>query len=52
MEREKFETLVVRAIENLPPEFRSKLENVDVVVDDWPTPRQLKKLKLRYPSQL
>ncbi|OIP26242.1 MAG: hypothetical protein AUK00_04920 [Dehalococcoidia bacterium CG2_30_46_9] len=52
MEREKFETLVVRAIENLPPEFRSKLENVDVVVDDWPTPGQLKKLKLRHPSQL
>jgi len=52
MEREKFETLVVRAIENLPPEFRSKLENVDIVLDDWPTPGQLKKLKLRHPSQL
>ena len=52
MEREKFETLVVRAIENLPPEFRSKLENVDIVLDDWPMPGQLKKLKLRHPSQL
>jgi len=34
MEREKFETLVVRAIDNLPPEFRSKLEKVDVGVED------------------
>jgi len=52
MNREKFETLVARAIENLPPEFGNKLENVDVVVDDWPTPRQLRKVKLRHPSQL
>ena len=52
MEREKFEILVVRAIENLPPEFQSKLENVDVVIESWPTPRQLKKLKLGNPGQL
>ena len=42
MEREKFEALVSRAIDNLPPEFQRKLENVDIVVEDWPTPRQLK----------
>ena len=52
MEREKFETLVTRAIESLPAEFFSKLENVDIVVEDWPSPRQVKKLKLSNPSQL
>ena len=52
MEREKFETLLVRAIDNLPPEFRSKLENVDVCVEDWPTSGQLKKLRVGYSSQL
>ena len=52
MERDKFEALVVRAIENLPPEFQSRLENVDVVVEDWPTPRQLNKVRLSHPSQL
>ena len=52
MERDKFETLVVRAIENLPPEFQSRLENVDVVVEDQPTPRQLNKVRLRHPNQL
>jgi predicted Zn-dependent protease with MMP-like domain len=36
----------------LPSEFRSKLENVDVVVEDWPTPRQISQMKLRHPSQL
>ena len=52
MEREKFEALVARALENLPPEFKSKLENVDIVVEDWPTPRQLRQVKLRHPGQL
>jgi len=52
MEREKFETLVVGAIDNLPLEFRNKLENVDVVVEDWPTLGQLKKVKVSHPSQL
>jgi len=52
MDREKFETLVVRAINNLPLEFRNKLENVDVIVEDWPTSGQLKKVKLSHRSQL
>ena len=52
MDREKFETLVVEAINNLPLEFRNKLENVDVVVEDWPTSGQLKKVKVSHPSQL
>lgn len=52
MDREKFETLVVGAIDNLPLEFRNKLENVDIVVEDWPTSGQLKKVKLSHPSQL
>jgi predicted Zn-dependent protease with MMP-like domain len=52
MQREKFEALVARAIDNLPPEFQIKLENVDVVVEDWPTWGQLRQAKLSHPSQL
>ncbi len=52
MDREKFETLVVEAIDNLPLEFRNKLENVDVIVEDWPTSGQLKEVKLSHRSQL
>ncbi len=52
MQREKFEALVAKAVENLPPEFHSKLENVDVVVEDWPTPKQLHRVKLRHPRHL
>ena len=52
MQREKFEALVARAIDNLPPEFQRKLENVDVVVEDWPTRRQLRQAKHSHPTQL
>jgi len=52
MRRESFEDLVVRAVERLPAEFRSELENVDVIVESWPSQRQLKKLGIRYQDQL
>jgi predicted Zn-dependent protease with MMP-like domain len=52
MQREAFEALVARAIDNLPPEFQRKLENVDVVVEDWPTPGQLRQAKHSHPTQL
>jgi len=52
MQREKFEALVVRAIDNLPPEFQRKLENVDIVVENWPTARQLRQVKHSHPTQL
>jgi predicted Zn-dependent protease with MMP-like domain len=47
MDRGEFERLVARAVESLPDEFRAKLENVDVVVQDWPTRSQQAKLKLK-----
>jgi len=52
MERQKFEAIVSRAIEALPPEFRSNLENVDIIVEDWPSPNQIRRLGLIYKSQL
>jgi predicted Zn-dependent protease with MMP-like domain len=44
MNRERFEELVARAVEALPEEFRFALENVDVVVEDSPTRRQLARI--------
>jgi predicted Zn-dependent protease with MMP-like domain len=38
MEREHFEKLVASAVDSLPEEFRNLLENVDVVVADFPSP--------------
>ena len=52
MDRQEFETLVFRAIESLPAEFKNKLENVDVLVEDWPSPQQIRQLRLRSKAQL
>lgn len=41
MDRETFESLVEEAVAELPQEFRESLENVSIVVQDWPTRRQL-----------
>jgi predicted Zn-dependent protease with MMP-like domain len=41
MEKERFEALVAHAVETLPEEFLERLENVDVVVEDYPSPTQL-----------
>jgi predicted Zn-dependent protease with MMP-like domain len=41
MDTEKFERLVVKAIENLPEEFRARLDNIDIIVADGPTRDQL-----------
>jgi predicted Zn-dependent protease with MMP-like domain len=46
MDRERFEQLVVAAIEALPEEFLARLENIDIVVDDFPSPAQLARANL------
>lgn len=52
MERQKFQSLLQRAIEALPGEFRSKLENVEIIIEDSPSPQQLRQLRLRDKTQL
>jgi predicted Zn-dependent protease with MMP-like domain len=52
MERDRFEALVARAIDDLPLEFRSKLENVQVLVEDWATASQLGRARLIQRIQL
>ncbi len=52
MDRERFEQLVERAVAGLPEEFSARLENVDVVVADWPSQHELASLGLRSRYQL
>ena len=46
MDREGFEQLVARVVEELPEEFLDRLENVDVVVEDYPRPHQVSRAGL------
>jgi len=38
---EHFERLVADALDSIPPELGEQMENVAVVVEDWPRPEQL-----------
>lgn len=52
MDRDKFEKLVGEGIEAIPKRFLEKLDNVDVVIEDEPSPAQLKKLNLSQGAKL
>jgi predicted Zn-dependent protease with MMP-like domain len=39
--RRRFEELVADALDSIPPELGEQMENVAVVVEDWPTAAQL-----------
>jgi len=46
MDEERFRELVSEAIDSLPVEFLTRLNNVAVVVEDYPSLQQLRKLRL------
>jgi predicted Zn-dependent protease with MMP-like domain len=39
MDPKRFHQLILRALQDLPAEFRRKMENVEILVEDWP-PRE------------
>jgi len=44
MTNEDFEKLAIKALEELPEEFKGRLENVDVVIEEEPDLEALKRL--------
>ncbi len=46
MDRTEFEALVREALDDLPEEFASRLENVEIVIEDEPDPALLRSLGL------
>ena len=48
----EFEKLVVEVIDSLPREFREKLQNVAILIEDLPTLQQKKELHLRSVTNL
>ena len=47
MNQEKFEGIIKEGIKAIPERFLEKLDNVDIVIEDEPTPYQLRKLRAR-----
>ncbi len=52
MNRARFEMLVARVVEDLPEEFHSRLQNIDIVVEDRPSRSQLKRTGLGHGETL
>ena len=48
---EEFENLVVEALDALPNNIHAALDNVEVVVAEWPTPHELRSVGMK-PGQL
>ncbi len=47
MDRDRFESLVMKAVESLPEDLLDEMENVDIQVLDLPTPDQHRTLRGR-----
>ena len=47
IDREQFEAVVNEAMESLPEKFKKKLHNVAIMIEDFPSPEQRRKLGLR-----
>ncbi len=52
VEHEVFEAWVAEALDALPEAFRSRLENVEVVIEDWPDRETLRRAGLHRPTEL
>ncbi|MCL5267690.1 MAG: metallopeptidase family protein [Bacteroidetes bacterium] len=52
MDRDKFESLVEKAFEELPPEFKSRIDNVHIVVDDLPDAFDMISARIKDPYTL
>lgn len=52
MERKEFERIAEEVIDSLPEIFREKLENVVIIVEDWPSPSDLESLGLKSKENL
>lgn len=46
LSNEQFEKLVTEAFDNLPEKFKEKMNNVAILIEDFPTKEQAKKLHL------
>ena len=52
MTRVQFERVVAKALRRLPKAFREKLDNIAVVVEDWPDDETLDEMGIEPPDTL
>ncbi|MDD4625075.1 MAG: metallopeptidase family protein [Candidatus Paceibacterota bacterium] len=47
MSIEEFEKIVEEGIQSIPPQFLEKMNNVEIVIEENPSPEELKELKIK-----
>jgi len=52
MDRDTFTELVLEALDDLPEQFREKLQNVEITVEDWPDAETMRLARVRNRSSL
>jgi predicted Zn-dependent protease with MMP-like domain len=52
MDRRVFEQLVAEAVNALPVTFQAALDNVQVVVENWPDPETMRQAGIGHPAEL
>ena len=52
VDRDTFENLVVAAMNALPLRFRERLSNLEIVVEEWPSPDAMRAAGARRPDQV
>ena len=52
MQRKRFERLVEEAMATIPRRFRAAIENLAVIVEDWPSPQLLDEMGIEPPDTL
>jgi len=52
MNPQDFKRLVAQALDSLPNVFQEQLDNVSVVVEEWPDPETMQRAGVAHPAQL
>ena len=52
MNHDAFEHLVAQTLDDLPEEFKQALDNVEIVVEDWPDKETLRLAGVQHPAAL
>ncbi|MCP4605662.1 MAG: metallopeptidase family protein [Proteobacteria bacterium] len=52
MHHDFFEQFVAKAWNNLPKEFHAEMDNIDVVIEDWPDSEAMRQAGVKHRSQI
>ena len=52
MDRQDFESLVHEALEDIPKDFKKKMKNIEIVIEDWAREKGLPQKRSRFSTYL